>query len=190
MDVAFADGQMRARTQYAAHNLAVLKQLVLNLFRLDPTGKKGGIKTRRLVASTSDTYRAALLGLGQPSSDCPASVPWKIAVSAGCTALRCEQRNACEDRLTAFVVARQREVAFRDALMDTRCARRTLRARRGLSGCMHFAPGWRVTAIVRPVVVRAGRLGVAPPPAQGRCWRSGILFSWASASTASRALPR
>ncbi|EPL3076742.1 transposase, partial [Pseudomonas aeruginosa] len=89
-----------------------------------------------------------------------------------------------------FVVARQREVAFRDALMDTRCARRTLRARRGLSGCMHFAPGWRVTAIVRPVVVRAGRLGVAPPPAQGRCWRSGILFSWASASTASRALPR
>jgi len=75
------------------------------------------------------------------------------------TALRCEQRNACEDRLTAFVVARQREVAFRDALMDTRCARRTLRARRGLSGCMHFAPGWRVTAIVRPVVVRAGRLG-------------------------------
>lgn len=64
MDVAFADDQMRARTQYAAHNLAVLKQLVLNLFRLDPTGKKGGIKTRRLVASTSDTYRAALLGLG------------------------------------------------------------------------------------------------------------------------------
>ncbi|MDV7210428.1 ISAs1 family transposase, partial [Azotobacter beijerinckii] len=43
---------------------AVLKQLVLNLFRLDRTGKKGGIKTRRLVASTSDTYRAALLGLG------------------------------------------------------------------------------------------------------------------------------
>ncbi|MDV7213697.1 ISAs1 family transposase, partial [Azotobacter beijerinckii] len=64
MDVAFADDQMRARTQYAAHNLAVLKQLVLNLFRLDRTGKKGGIKTRRLTASTSDTYRAALLGLG------------------------------------------------------------------------------------------------------------------------------
>ncbi|WP_338120759.1 ISAs1 family transposase [Azotobacter chroococcum] len=64
MDVAFGDEQMRARTQYAAHNLAVLKQLVLNLSRLDPTGKKGGIKTRGLVASTSDTYRAALLGLG------------------------------------------------------------------------------------------------------------------------------
>ena len=63
MDAAFADDQMRARTGHAAHNLAVLKQLTLNLIRLDPCQRKGGIKARRLIAATSDTYRAQLLGL-------------------------------------------------------------------------------------------------------------------------------
>lgn len=62
MDVSFADDQMRLRTQYAAHNLALLKQWVLNLFRLDPTKRKGGVKARRLLAATSDAYRAQLLG--------------------------------------------------------------------------------------------------------------------------------
>jgi predicted transposase YbfD/YdcC len=62
MDVAFADDQMRARTGHAAHNLAVLKQLTLNLFRLDTSGRKGGIKAKRLIASTSDAYRAKLPG--------------------------------------------------------------------------------------------------------------------------------
>lgn len=63
MDVAFADDQMRARTGHAAHNLAVLKHITLNLIRLDPTPRKGGIKARRLIAATSDLYRAQLLGL-------------------------------------------------------------------------------------------------------------------------------
>jgi predicted transposase YbfD/YdcC len=63
MDVAFADDQMRARTGHAAHNLAVLKHITLNLIRLDPIKRKGGIKARRLVAATSDLYRAQLLGL-------------------------------------------------------------------------------------------------------------------------------
>ena len=63
MDVAFADDQMRARTGHAAHNLAVLKHITLNLIRLDPTQRKGGIKARRLIAATSDLYRAQLLGL-------------------------------------------------------------------------------------------------------------------------------
>jgi len=63
LDVAFADDQMRARTGHAAHNLAVLKQLTLNLIRLAPVHRKGGIKARRLIAATSDTYRAQLLGL-------------------------------------------------------------------------------------------------------------------------------
>lgn len=63
MDVAFADDQMRARTGHAAHNLAVLKQLTLNLIRLDSSQRKGGIRARRLIAATSDTYRAQLLGL-------------------------------------------------------------------------------------------------------------------------------
>lgn len=63
MDVAFADDQMRARSGHAAHNLAVLKHLTLNLIRLDSSQRKGGIKARRLIAATSDQYRAELLGL-------------------------------------------------------------------------------------------------------------------------------
>ena len=55
---------MRARTKAAAHNLADLKHLTLNLIRLDPVKRKGGIKARRLIAATADLYRAQLLGLG------------------------------------------------------------------------------------------------------------------------------
>jgi len=64
MDVSFNDDQMRARTKAAAHNLAVLKHITLNLIRLDPIKRKGGVKARRLIAATSDSYRAELLGLG------------------------------------------------------------------------------------------------------------------------------
>ena len=63
MDVVFCDDQMRARTSHAAHNFAVLCHIALNLIRLAPVQRKGGIKVRRLIASTSDTYRAQLLGL-------------------------------------------------------------------------------------------------------------------------------
>ncbi len=64
MDVAFADDQMRApRTGRAAHNLAALKHITLNLIRLDPIKHKGGIKARRFIAATSDHYREHLLGL-------------------------------------------------------------------------------------------------------------------------------
>lgn len=63
MDVAFADDQMRARTGHAAHNLSTLKQLTMNLIRLDPIKRRGGIKARRLIASTSEDYMAELLGL-------------------------------------------------------------------------------------------------------------------------------
>jgi len=63
MDVIFQDDQMRARTGHAAHNLAVLKHITLNLIRLDPVKRKGGIKARRLIAATSDAYRAELFGL-------------------------------------------------------------------------------------------------------------------------------
>jgi predicted transposase YbfD/YdcC len=64
MDVSLNDDQMRARTGSAAHNLAVLKHITLNLIRMDPVKRKGGIKARRLIAATSDRYRAELLGLG------------------------------------------------------------------------------------------------------------------------------
>lgn len=63
LDVVFADDQMRARTGHAAHNFAVLRHITLNLIRLDPVKRKGGIKARRLIAATSDSYRAQLLGL-------------------------------------------------------------------------------------------------------------------------------
>jgi len=63
LDVVFADDQMRARSGHAAHNLAVLRHITLNLIRLDPVKRKGGIKARRLIAATSDLYRAQLLGL-------------------------------------------------------------------------------------------------------------------------------
>lgn len=63
MDVAFGDDQMRARTGYAAHNFAVMRHFALNLIRLDPVKRKGGLKVRRLIAATSDVYRAELLGL-------------------------------------------------------------------------------------------------------------------------------
>jgi len=62
MDVVFADDQMQARTGHAAHNLAVLRHITLNLMP-DPTPRKGGIKARRLIAATSDSYRTQLLGL-------------------------------------------------------------------------------------------------------------------------------
>jgi predicted transposase YbfD/YdcC len=63
MDVAFGDDQMRARTGHAAHNFAVMRHFALNLIRLDPVKRKGGLKVRRLIAATSDDYRAELLGL-------------------------------------------------------------------------------------------------------------------------------
>ncbi len=47
-----------------AFDLAVIKHVTLNLIRLDdPIKRKGGLKARRLIASTSDSYRAELLGL-------------------------------------------------------------------------------------------------------------------------------
>ena len=63
LDVIFGDDQMRARTGNAAHNFAVMRHFALNLIRLDPIKRKGGLKVRRLIAATSDSYRAELLGL-------------------------------------------------------------------------------------------------------------------------------
>jgi predicted transposase YbfD/YdcC len=63
MDVAFGDDQMRVRTDHAAHNFAVVRHIALNLIRLAPIKRKGGLKVRRLIAATSDDYRAQLLGL-------------------------------------------------------------------------------------------------------------------------------
>lgn len=62
LDVALSDDQMRARLNNSGANLATVRRLVLNLFRLD-TSRKGGIPTRRILAASSDAYRASLLRL-------------------------------------------------------------------------------------------------------------------------------
>ena len=63
MDVVFGDDAMRARTDNAAHNFAVMRHFALNLVRLAPAKRKGGLKVQRLIAATSDAYRAEILGL-------------------------------------------------------------------------------------------------------------------------------
>lgn len=62
LDVCLNDDQARAQVKNSAQNLAAIRRMVLNILRLDKS-RKGGIKTRRLVASTSDSYREQLLGL-------------------------------------------------------------------------------------------------------------------------------
>lgn len=63
LDVVFGDDKRRARTDNAAHNFAVMRHFALNLIRLAPSKRKGGLKVRRLIAATSDAYRAEILGL-------------------------------------------------------------------------------------------------------------------------------
>jgi predicted transposase YbfD/YdcC len=63
LDVALNDDQMCAHIKNAGANLAIIRRLVLNLFRLDTSKRKGGIHTRRILAASSDSYRANLLGL-------------------------------------------------------------------------------------------------------------------------------
>jgi len=63
MDVVFGDDNMRARTDNAAHNFSVMRHFALNLIRLAPAKRKGGLKVQRLIAATSDAYRAEILGL-------------------------------------------------------------------------------------------------------------------------------
>jgi hypothetical protein len=53
MDVAFADDQMRARTGHAAHNLALLKQITLNLTASIPHSAKAASK----LADSSPLHR-------------------------------------------------------------------------------------------------------------------------------------
>lgn len=57
-----------ARTGPIAHNVALVRQVALNLIRLD-TSRKASIKTKRLLASASDEFRAALLGVAPEGKD-------------------------------------------------------------------------------------------------------------------------
>lgn len=51
---------------------AVMRHFVLNLIRVAPSRRKGGLKVQRLVASTSGNDHAEVLGLVQDSCACPA----------------------------------------------------------------------------------------------------------------------
>ncbi|NMG72439.1 ISAs1 family transposase, partial [Parazoarcus communis] len=68
LDVQFGDDYARARSGHVAHNLALVRHMALNLIRLD-TSIKTSIKTKRLLAATSDEFRAALLGFEAPDED-------------------------------------------------------------------------------------------------------------------------
>lgn len=61
LDVQFNEDQAAVRTGFAANNLAIVRHIVMNLLRLN-TSRKGSIKTKRMLAATSDTFRDELLG--------------------------------------------------------------------------------------------------------------------------------
>jgi predicted transposase YbfD/YdcC len=62
LDVQMREDQSRARTGYAAENLATLRRLALNLLKREKT-KKRGIKGKQLNASWDHAYLLRLLGV-------------------------------------------------------------------------------------------------------------------------------
>lgn len=62
MDVWFREDQSRARTGYAAENLATLRRLALNLLKSEKT-KKRAIRGKQLNASWDHAYLLKLLGI-------------------------------------------------------------------------------------------------------------------------------
>ena len=68
LDVQLGDDYARGRTGHGVHNLALVRHIALNLLRLN-TSRKASIKTKRLLASTSDQYRAELLGFAMEDDE-------------------------------------------------------------------------------------------------------------------------
>jgi predicted transposase YbfD/YdcC len=62
MDVCFREDQSRARTGYAAENLATLRRLALNMLKREKT-KKRGIRGKQLNAGWDHPYLLRLLGI-------------------------------------------------------------------------------------------------------------------------------
>ncbi len=62
LDMYFAEDRNRARTGYAAANLALLRRWVISLLRRDGS-TSGGIEKKRLQAAWNDHTREAILGL-------------------------------------------------------------------------------------------------------------------------------
>lgn len=63
LDVVFNEDQSRARTGYAAENLATLRRWSLNLVRADTLKAKNSLKGRRKAAGWDNRYLLHLLGL-------------------------------------------------------------------------------------------------------------------------------
>src|SRR3954463_5496993 len=62
MDVCFGEDKSRARTGYAAENLATLRRLALNVLKKENT-KKRGIRGKQLNAGWDHAYLLRLLGI-------------------------------------------------------------------------------------------------------------------------------
>ena len=62
LDVAFDEDRCRAREGYAAENLAVARQVALNLLKMDSTVKVG-IKNKRKNCGWDENYLIKVLGL-------------------------------------------------------------------------------------------------------------------------------
>ncbi|BBL77272.1 hypothetical protein [Methylomagnum ishizawai] len=62
LDIAFGEDQARMCEGNSAENFAILRRIVLNLFRQDKT-TKAGIKNRRLLAGWNDEYRQHIFGI-------------------------------------------------------------------------------------------------------------------------------
>lgn len=55
LDVTFHEDQSRARTKYAAQNLATLRRLALNLVKKENT-RKLPVRIKRMLAARNDNY--------------------------------------------------------------------------------------------------------------------------------------
>ena len=62
LDVAFDEDRCRAREGFAAENLAVARQVTLNLLKME-TSVKAGIKNKRKTCGWSEDYMMKVLGL-------------------------------------------------------------------------------------------------------------------------------
>ena len=64
LDVTFGEDASQIRNDHAPQNFSLLKKIVLNMLRLDTTGKaKTSLRQKRKLAAWDDDIRAAILGI-------------------------------------------------------------------------------------------------------------------------------
>ena len=64
LDVGFREDDCRVRKDHAPENLAVIRQIALNLLKQEKSAKVG-IQTKRLMAGWDHSYLAKLLECGK-----------------------------------------------------------------------------------------------------------------------------